>query len=78
VNFLGVGLTYVTRIEFFPALCVHVRICVLAQRQWQGMFMWRESAQFADPKYDQIQVRFTSAAARYPLIGEFFDGKTTD
>jgi hypothetical protein len=42
------------------------------------MFMWRESAQFADPKYDQIQVRFTSAAARYPLIGEFFDGKTTD
>lgn len=56
-----------------------VRICVLAKRQWQGMFEWlgRPEA-FADPKYDAIGVRFAAAGTLYPLIGALFATLTMD
>lgn len=39
----------------------HVRICLLAKRQWQGMFEWLgRPAEFADPKYDSLRERLTS------------------
>jgi crotonobetainyl-CoA:carnitine CoA-transferase CaiB-like acyl-CoA transferase len=39
----------------------HVRICILAKRQWQGMFTWMGSPpQFADPSYDKLGKRFRS------------------
>lgn len=56
-----------------------VRICVLAKRQWQGMFEWlgRPEA-FADPKYDAIGARFADAGTLYPLIGALFATLTVD
>ena len=54
----------------------YVRICVLARRQWRGMFTWMgEPAEFADPTYDNILVRFESAAL-LAAIGRFFAGQT--
>lgn len=53
-----------------------VRICVLAQRQWRGMFEWMgRPEEFADPKYDKLVVRFKSAEL-LPAIGKFFADKT--
>lgn len=56
-----------------------VRICVLAKRQWQGMFEWlgRPEA-FADPRYDNTQARFAAAATLYPMIGAMFAGLTME
>lgn len=56
-----------------------VRICVLAKRQWQGMFEWLgRPAEFADPKYDDTQVRFGAVATLYPRIGQLFAGLTME
>ena len=54
----------------------HVRLCVLAPRQWRGMWEWmgRPDA-FADPSFAQLQVRFASAAL-IPAIARFFADKT--
>jgi crotonobetainyl-CoA:carnitine CoA-transferase CaiB-like acyl-CoA transferase len=39
----------------------HVRICLLAKRQWRGMFEWMGSpTEFADPRFDSLRERFTS------------------
>lgn len=39
----------------------HVRMCILAKRQWQGMFAWMGSPEeFADPSYDKLGKRFRS------------------
>lgn len=39
----------------------HVRICILAKRQWRGMFEWMGSPEeFADPSYDKLGKRFHS------------------
>jgi crotonobetainyl-CoA:carnitine CoA-transferase CaiB-like acyl-CoA transferase len=52
------------------------RICVLAPRQWRGMFEWMGSpAEFADPKYDNLSERFSSPAL-VPAIARFFADKT--
>ena len=56
-----------------------VRICVLAKRQWLGMFEWLgRPDEFADPKYENTQVRFGAAANLYPRIGELFAGLTME
>jgi crotonobetainyl-CoA:carnitine CoA-transferase CaiB-like acyl-CoA transferase len=56
-----------------------VRICVLAKRQWLGMFEWLgRPEEFADPKYENTQVRFGAAADLYPRIGELFAGLTME
>jgi crotonobetainyl-CoA:carnitine CoA-transferase CaiB-like acyl-CoA transferase len=53
-----------------------IRICVLAVRQWRGMFAWMGSPdEFADSSYDNIHVRFDSPAL-LPAIARFFSDKT--
>ncbi|MFW0785227.1 CoA transferase [Gordonia sp. CPCC 206044] len=55
----------------------HVRICLLAKRQWRGMFEWLGSPErFADPKYDTIPARFAAAETLHPLIEELFAEST--
>jgi crotonobetainyl-CoA:carnitine CoA-transferase CaiB-like acyl-CoA transferase len=54
----------------------YIRICVLARRQWRGMFAWMGSpAEFADPKYDDLRERFGSPAL-LRAISVFFADKT--
>lgn len=54
----------------------HVRICVLAPRQWQGMFEWMgRPVEFADSSYRLIQTRFASKTL-IPAIAKLFADKT--
>ncbi len=54
----------------------HVRICVLAARQWRGMFEWMgRPEEFADPSFDQLRTRFGSPTL-IPAIAAFFADKT--
>ncbi|ROO87964.1 crotonobetainyl-CoA:carnitine CoA-transferase CaiB-like acyl-CoA transferase [Actinocorallia herbida] len=63
------GLLY----PIFPCADGHVRICLLSKRQWRGMFGWLgEPAEFADPEFDKLHVRFKAAERLYGLIGRFF------
>lgn len=53
----------------------HVRICLLARRQWQGMFRWMgEPEQFASPDYEKTVFRYKSPDL-LPAIGAFFADK---
>lgn len=54
----------------------HVRICLLAKRQWHGMFEWMgRPEQFADPSFDRLRVRFSSPELM-AAIGRFCAGQT--
>ncbi len=54
----------------------HVRICVLAKRQWQGMFEWMgRPEEFADPKFNSLRERFASATL-LGAIEQFCSDKT--
>ena len=54
----------------------YVRICLLAKRQWQGMFRWLgEPAQFAAPAFDSITVRYKSTEL-IAAIASFFMTRT--
>ncbi|MUL63853.1 CoA transferase [Mycobacterium sp. CBMA 234] len=54
----------------------HVRICVLAKRQWQGMFEWMgRPDEFADPKFNSLRERFASATL-FGAIEQFCTDKT--
>ncbi|WP_433362655.1 CaiB/BaiF CoA transferase family protein [Actinoplanes sp. CA-142083] len=56
-----------------------VRICVLAPRQWQGMFTWLGSPdEFADPALANLGKRFAAAGKIYPAIGRLFADRTRD
>jgi len=56
----------------------HVRICVLAPRQWQGMFKWLgEPDAFADPAFNSLQHRFASPDL-IPAIARLFSDKTRE
>ena len=63
----------------YPILPVadgHVRLCILAARQWQGMHrMMGEPPEFADPKYLDIMVRFKDPDL-VPAIARFLADKT--
>lgn len=49
------------RYPIIPCKDGHVRICILAKRQWRGMFAWMGSPEeFADPSYDKLGKRFRS------------------
>jgi crotonobetainyl-CoA:carnitine CoA-transferase CaiB-like acyl-CoA transferase len=53
-----------------------VRLCVLAPRQWRGMFEWMgRPEEFADPAYDKLTTRFKSPTL-IPAIARFFVDKT--
>lgn len=61
----------------FPCRDGQVRICMLAKRQWRGMFEWLGApVEFADPKYDTIPARFAAADTLHPLIEKLFAGYT--
>ncbi|MGV0734973.1 CoA transferase [Mycobacterium syngnathidarum] len=54
----------------------HVRICLLAKRQWHGMFEWMgRPEQFADPSFDRLRVRLSSPELM-TAIGRFCAGQT--
>jgi crotonobetainyl-CoA:carnitine CoA-transferase CaiB-like acyl-CoA transferase len=54
----------------------YTRICVLARRQWHGMFAWMgQPAEFADPRFDDLRARFSSPAL-LRAITAFFADKT--
>lgn len=49
-----------------------VRICLLAPRQWRGMFEWMgKPEEFADPSFDKLHIRFASKTL-IPAIARFF------
>lgn len=59
-----------------PCADGHVRICLLAARQWQGMFRWMgEPTEFADPSFARTSVRYKSPEL-IPAIAAFFADKT--
>ncbi|WP_299559083.1 CoA transferase [uncultured Mycolicibacterium sp.] len=54
-----------------------VRICILAPRQWRGMFGWLgEPEQFADPMFDSIAARYAAGKELDALISALFADKT--
>jgi crotonobetainyl-CoA:carnitine CoA-transferase CaiB-like acyl-CoA transferase len=56
----------------FPCADGYVRICLLAKRQWRGMFKWMgEPEQFASPEFDNTANRYKSPDL-LPYIGRFF------
>lgn len=60
----------------FPCADGYVRICLLAKRQWRGMFAWLgEPEQFAAPSFDHIVNRYKSPDL-LPYIGAFFAPQT--
>jgi crotonobetainyl-CoA:carnitine CoA-transferase CaiB-like acyl-CoA transferase len=53
-----------------------VRLCILAPRQWQGMFEWMgRPEEFADPSFAQLKTRFTSKTL-IPAIARFLADKS--
>jgi crotonobetainyl-CoA:carnitine CoA-transferase CaiB-like acyl-CoA transferase len=53
-----------------------VRLCILAPRQWLGMFEWMgRPEQFADPEMQKTQVRFANRELM-PALAQFFADKT--
>jgi crotonobetainyl-CoA:carnitine CoA-transferase CaiB-like acyl-CoA transferase len=61
----------------FPCEDGWVRICILAARQWHGMFAWLgEPDELADPALASLPTRFGAADRIYPAIGQLFAGKT--
>jgi crotonobetainyl-CoA:carnitine CoA-transferase CaiB-like acyl-CoA transferase len=57
----------------------HVRICLLATRQWRAMFDWLgEPAEFADPRYDAIPARFEASDRINPLIAALCADRSRD
>ncbi|MBV9509601.1 MAG: CoA transferase, partial [Caulobacteraceae bacterium] len=54
----------------------YVRLCILAKRQWQGMFEWMgRPAEFADPSFDDLRTRFASQTL-IPAITAFLADKS--
>ncbi|MEV5835918.1 CoA transferase [Nocardia sp. NPDC052112] len=68
--------------NFYPVFACadgYVRICLLAKRQWRGIFEWLgEPAEFSHPKYDTIPARFAAADRLHPLIARLFADKTRE
>lgn len=64
------------RYPIFKCKDGHVRMCVLAKRQWQGMFEWMgRPAEFADPKFNSLRERLASATL-FGAIEQFCADKT--
>lgn len=61
-----------TQYPIFPCADGQVRICLLAPRQWQGMFRWMgEPEAFGGPEYAKISTRQQSAELQAALAGFF-------
>lgn len=64
------------RYPIIPCADGFVRLCVLAPRQWRGMFAWMgEPAAFAGAEWEKLQTRFRSKEL-IPAIARFFATKT--
>ncbi|GHF36374.1 crotonobetainyl-CoA:carnitine CoA-transferase CaiB-like acyl-CoA transferase [Amycolatopsis bartoniae] len=64
------------RYPIIPCKDGFARICILAKRQWRGMFEWLgRPEEFADAKYDNLMVRFSSPTL-LPAIARLFADKT--
>lgn len=54
------------------------RLCILAKRQWRGLFEWMgRPAQFADPDFDDLRHRYASEELQL-AIATFIAGKTRE
>ncbi|MCU1346509.1 MAG: putative family CoA-transferase [Acidimicrobiia bacterium] len=54
----------------FPCSAGHVRVVLLAPRQWRGMFDWLgQPEQFQAPEFNRNDVRFRAWRKLYPLMG---------
>lgn len=61
----------------YPCADGHVRLCVMAPRQWRGLRRWLgEPEEFQDPGYDVIGARFAAWPRISVLIREMFAGQT--
>lgn len=61
-----------TQYPIFPCADGKVRICLLAPRQWQGMFRWMgEPEPFAAPEFAKITTRQQSEALQQALAAFF-------
>lgn len=68
-----------TLYPIFPCADGHVRICLLAPRQWQGMFRWMgEPSDFADPSFNKINTRQQSVELNKALAAFFRDKPRAD
>ncbi|WP_435769023.1 CoA transferase [Nocardioides sp. SYSU DS0651] len=57
----------------YPCADGFVRLCLLAKRQWRGMFGWLgEPEEFADPKFDSIAARVEAGDRLDELIVALF------
>lgn len=57
----------------FPCADGAVRLCILAPRQWLGMFRWLgEPAELADPALTAITARYKAVDRIYPAIRQLF------
>lgn len=64
------------RYPILPCADGFVRLCILAPRQWRGMFAWMgEPAAFAGPEWEKLQTRFRSPDL-IPAITRFFAERT--
>lgn len=62
----------------FPCADGYVRICLLARRQWRGMFEWMgRPEQFAGPEFDAMAHRYASPDLN-PALAAFFAGRLRD
>ena len=63
----------------FPCADGHVRVVVLAPRQWRAMRAWLgEPEAFQDERYDTIPARLEAATELHELYAALFAGKTKD
>lgn len=57
----------------------YVRIAVLAERQWRGMFSWLgEPDELADPRYRSLAARYAAKPLLRRYIGALFADRTKD
>lgn len=55
----------------------HVRIVILAARQWRGLWDWLgRPVEFSGPEFDQARERYQAASRLYPLISDLFASQT--
>ncbi|CAN7310532.1 CoA transferase [Phenylobacterium sp. LjRoot225] len=67
------------RYPIFPCADGHVRICLLAPRQWQGMFRWLgEPAQFAGPQFNSMVVRHRAPELTAAIAALFANSSRSD
>lgn len=66
------------RYPIVPCADGFIRICLLAKRQWHGMFEWMgRPEEFADPRFENIVDRLTSAPL-WAAIETFCSNKTRE